>query len=478
MANPVPRPALATAVLLAGLAPTLVAADQPPAVFDVAAVDAYVASQVRDRGYPGLALAIAVDGEIVLSKGYGKRNLAENLPVGPETAFSVGSVTKQFTCAAVLLLAQEGKLSVDDPVSKYVPGLTRGNDITLYDLMTHASGYPDFYPLDFVVRQMREPIGVDDLIRQYAGAPLDFEPGSRYSYSNTGYVLLGRVIEKASGEPFHAFVGRRILQPLGLGHSEFDPAAGLADKATGYTTIALGPPQPAHREGSGWIYAAGDLWASAADLVRWDLALLGGKVMRPESLRLMTAPRMLPAGPTRNYGCGLASARREGEVVLSHSGGLSGYQSYNAMVPRTRSAVVLLANSEYLDPATLHGTILDLVIKSHRLDDQAPSVPTVDGPKPREAALAFFRQIQAGTVDRSTLSDEFSAYLPDPVLQGARERFGPLGEPTEITEQPSSERGGFEVTPLTFKFAGGTALKGLLYRSRDGKIQQLLFIKG
>lgn len=471
------RPAWLVAAALSLVVPAGLAAEGPPPVFDVDAIDAYAADQVRERGYPGLALAIAVDGKTVLAKGFGKRDLARGLAMNPDTAFSVGSLTKQFTCAAVFLLAEEGKLSVDDPVAKYFPDLTRAGEITVYDLMTHASGYPDYYPLDFVVRPMREPIAVDDLIRQYAGAKLDFEPGGRYSYSNTGYVLLGRIIEKVAGEPFHDFATRRLIKPVGMPHAGFANAA-PEDRAVGYTTIALGPPQPAYPEGPGWLFAAGDLWASAPDLVRWDQALMGGKVLRPDSWRLMASPRMLAEGQARNYGCGLTSSRRGGEVVLAHTGGVSGFQSYNAMVPRTRSAVVLLANSEYLDPASLHGAVLDLVLKAGHRDDPAPAVPAVAGPPARDAALAFFGQLRAGRVDRTALADEFSAYLTDDAVRGAGERFGPLGEPTSVEVTPPGERGGFEVATVTLKFADGSALKGTLYRSPDGKIQQLLFIKG
>ena len=126
----------------------------PPKTFDLEAIDAYVAAQVRDQGYPGLSLTIVREGKVVLAKGYGKRSLEDGAPVEPDTPFAVGSVTKQFTCACILLLAEEGKLSVDDKVAKYYPDLTRAGEITLYDLMTHTSGYPDFYPLDFVDRRL------------------------------------------------------------------------------------------------------------------------------------------------------------------------------------------------------------------------------------------------------------------------------------------------------------------------------------
>ena len=187
-----------------------------PDTFDTRAIDSFLSAQVQLANRVGLSIAIVKDGQVVLAKGYGKRSLEDRRPVEPDTLFAIGSVTKQFTCACVLLLAEDGKLSANDPVAKYYPNLTRAKDITLLDLMNHVSGYPDYYPLDFVDRRMQAAIAEDELLRQYAGGKLDFEPGSKYSYSNTGYILLARVVEKASGETFGAFLSRRILKPLGM----------------------------------------------------------------------------------------------------------------------------------------------------------------------------------------------------------------------------------------------------------------------
>src|SRR5262249_42232262 len=156
---------------------------------------------------------------------------------------------------------------------------------TLYDLMTHASGYPDYYPLDFVDRRLRKPRAVDKVIARYAGGKLDFEPGRRWSYSNTGYLILGRVIEKVSGESLGKFLDRPLLRPAGMRHSAFEPSPTAKGLARGYTSFALGPPEPAVQEAKGWLHAAGGLTASAPDLARWDLALMGGKVLKPESFR-------------------------------------------------------------------------------------------------------------------------------------------------------------------------------------------------
>ena len=179
----------------------------PPKTFDLAGIDAYVAGYVRDHGYAGLSLAIVREGKLIFAKGYGKRSLEDGVPVEPDTPFAIGLVTKQFTCASVLLLAEEGKLSVNDKVAKYYPSLTKAGEVSLHDLMTHTAGYPDYYPLDFVDRRMKAPVSESSLLAEYAGAA-DFEPRTRWSYSNTGYVLLGSIVAKASGMPFGRFAAK------------------------------------------------------------------------------------------------------------------------------------------------------------------------------------------------------------------------------------------------------------------------------
>jgi D-alanyl-D-alanine carboxypeptidase len=455
--------------LARGQSPTPV---ELPGRFEVGAVDAYVADVVARKGLTGLALAIAKDGKIVLAKGYGKRSLETGASVEPETPFAAGSVTKQFACACILLLAEDGKLSVDDKVAKYFPDLTGAGDISLYQLMTHTAGYADYYPLDFVDRRLSKPNPVDSVIKEYAGGKLDFPPGSRWSYSNTGYLILGRVVEKASGEPLGEFLRKRILGPVGMEHSSFDPTGADPNRASGYLPFALGSPGPAIPEANGWLYAAGGLWASAPDLARWDLALMGGKVLKPESMAIMTTPVKLSDGRFKDYGCGMNVRRDGGETILSHGGAVSGFRATNILIPRTKSAVVVLINDEQSDPAIAQA-IVGLLTKSETPFD----LPKIAGPPAKEVALDFFHQMQAGELDRSKLGEEFSVYLTDEKVKAAAPRLKALGEPTKVDVLSQSERGGMEVSSirLTFKSA---AIKGLLYRSTDGKIQQLLFEKG
>jgi D-alanyl-D-alanine carboxypeptidase len=448
---------------------------EPPRSFDLAKIDAHVAGRVHDEGYAGLSLTIMREGKVVLAKGYGKRLLDEGASVEPQTPFAVGSVTKQFTCACILLLAEEGRLSVDDKVAKYEPKLTRSGDITLHDLMTHISGYPDFYPLDFVDRRLLKPIQTEALLSEYAGAPLDFEPGAHWSYSNTGYVLLGHVVAKVSGKPFGQFLKERILDPLGMTHSAFELGPEVKGQNKGYTSFALGPLEAAEPEATGWLHAAGGLWASAPDLARWDLALMEGRVLKPDSYRVMTTPRSLKNGHTTGYGCGLNVRRIDGETVLIHGGAVSGFLSVNAMIPRKKSAVILLTNTEHLPADSLHSTILRLLLDD--LKKHGPSdLPKVSGPLPEEAALDFLHQMQAGKLDRDKLGEEFSLFVTDRRLRAAAPRLTALGEPEKVEVTSTYERGGMEVATIRFKFKA-SELGGLLYRTPDGKIQQFLIRK-
>jgi D-alanyl-D-alanine carboxypeptidase len=458
--------------------------------FDVSAVRRLVADQVKARGLVGLSLVLVKDGRTVLAEGFGRKTLRSGEPVTADTMFAIGSITKQFTAACVLLLAEEGKLGVMDKVAKYYPELTRAGDITLLDLMNHVSGYLDFYPLDFVDRPMMKPIEVDEVIRRYAGRELEFEPGTRYSYSNTGYLILGRVVEKASGEPFGTFLGRRILTPLGMTHTVYEPDPGGPACAQGHMSFWLGAPEAVPLEGKGWIAAAGALFSTPTDLAVWDAALTGGKVLKELSFKLMTSPRRLRDGGVSNYGCGLAVGDRRGVAVLSHNGAVNGFYALNLVVPSTRSAVILFSNlSSYSDVNIVYNQLAALVLpkvekspaaapKEKPRAPVAPSgIPAIAGPPAVDQAKAFVLALQAGRVDRDSLGEEFNFFLKDSVIPAAAARLMPLGEPTAAEVESIGERGGMEVSTTRLQFKPGV-LKVLMYRTPDGKIQQIFIQKG
>ena len=455
-----------------------------PAI-DVKAVEALIAERIQAGDLVGVSLAAARDGKIVLSGGYGRGRIDEGRPVAVDTMFAVGSVTKQFTAACIFLLAEDGKLAVTDKVAKYYPDLTRAADISILDLLNHVSGYSDYYPLDFVDRRMAKPLAEDDVIRAYAKGALDFEPGSRYSYSNTGFLILGRIVERVSGEAFGSFLSRRILQPLGMKHTIYEPEAKGPAFAEGHTTFALSAPTIASHEGKGWIAMAGALYSTASDLVRWDLALHGGKVLKPESYKLMTMRRRLSDGTLSNYACGLGIGERNGVPVISHNGAVSGFYAFNLVVPSTRSALAILINFEAGGQVNKIVRLIMPTLFPPAPAVQAPAaapapkpavaektnVPAIAGPAAGDEAKLMFLALQSGAIDRAALGGEFNWFLTNEKIKSAAARLKPYGAPTAVTVTMTGERGGMEVSTAELKFAAGT-LTTMMYRTPDGKVQQ------
>ncbi len=473
----------ASALLLAALAACNAAPPQPavsspppappaPAALkslDPADLDAFIARTVQEQRAIGVNVGVMQEGKVVLAKGYGLANTGTKAPVTPETLFAIGSVTKQFTCSVALQLEEEGKLSFTDRVSKYGDIFGHANEITLRDLGNHVSGYRDYYPLDFVDRPMATDWPEEKVLTTFTTKPLDFPPGTRYSYSNTGYLLLGFVAAKVGHKPFGQLLQERLLGPLGLTHTRYEPRRGEPGLAEGYTPIGLSAAEPSIPEGKGWIGAAGGLWSTPEDLMKWDLALIDGKVLKPASWKFMTTPRALTDGRSSAYGCGQSLRDRGPVLVVSHGGGVSGFGARNAFIPATRSAVVVMANADWA--AGVLDTIQEAVLAKLL---PVADAPKVNGPPARDMALEMLRQIRSGTVDRALLSDEYNAFLTAERLAMMSKSLIDAGEVSQAEAGPISERGGLEVSTVRL-LAGTTPIRTLMYRAPDGKIEEFLF---
>lgn len=433
-----------------------------------ARIDSLIRSTVAEKHIIGISVGVMQNGEVILAKGYGVRDMSTNAPVTPQTMFGVGSVTKQFTCASLLMLAEQHKLSLDDPVAKWYPNLTRARDITLRDLGGHVSGYRDYYPLDFVDREMAQAKTPDAIIAEYATRPLDFEPRSRWSYSNTGFLILGRVVERTSGQSFGAFLQQHIFAPLHMTRTTFEPAGPTGDMAHGYTSFALAPPIPAVPEAKGWASTAGAIWSTPTDLLAWDRSVLNRTLLSPASYTFMTTAQRLTDGRSAGYGCGESVNDRGPAVVLSHGGAVSGYVAQNTMIPATKSAVVLLSNSDFSPIGQLNQRIVSMLLP------KGVDAPIVAGLSADAAATKFLGELARGVVDRSTLGEDFSVYLTDAKVASARSTLNAMGPITNIRVVGRSERGGMEVASVAFDI-GQTHAGGLMYRTPDGKIQEFLF---
>ena len=305
---------------------------------DVARMEQVVDSYVSNKSFMGSVLVARGD-EVLLSKGYGSANLEWNIPNSPATKFRLGSVTKQFTAASILLLEERGKLNTDDPVKKFVPDAPAAWDkITIFHLLTHTSGIPNF--TNFPDYQSQEPFATtpEKLVARFRDKPLDFQPGEKWSYSNSGYVLLGYVLEKASGESYEKFVQENIFGPLGMKDSGYDSnSAVIPRRAAGYARSNDGPVN------AGFIhmsipFSAGALYSTTGDLLRWEQGLFGGKVLSAASLAKMTTPFK------NDYACGVGVRTVKGHKVIDHGGGIEGFNTFLAYYPEDKLTAVALGN--------------------------------------------------------------------------------------------------------------------------------------
>ena len=443
-------------------APARVPKPSAPVRFDAAAIDAWVASEIAERGTVGASLVVIRDGKIALANGYGKKRGDAAEPVTADTPFALGSVSKQFACAAAYMLSERGGLAMIDPVSKYYPALTRAADITLADLGGHTSGYRDYYPLDYVDVRLTKAIAPDELITQYAKLPLDFEPRTRWSYSNTGFVILARVIERVSGKPYAQLLDESIFKPLGMTASLVRPPSA----ASGHVSFLVDGAKPAPLEAEGWLFGMGDIWASANDVAKWDAVFFEGKLLTADSLKALTTSRTLANGKSTNYSCGLGVRMANGETVIGHSGWVGGFHTRNTVIPRTKSAVILLTNDEYTSAIDIADKIVGLLTA-----DEA--VPAVAGPPADEAARELIRQLQANKLDRTKLGADAAIYFDSARVAASSAMLRGLGDPV-VTIKSRGERGGLEATSLSVAFPSKT-FDASMFRAPDGKIHQLLF---
>ena len=264
------------AVVLSGCAQCATAQTQSVDTIDPAMkerVDAIAAGVMEQRGVPSASVAVVQGGKLVYTHAYGRAHIDPDKVATPEMRYSIGSISKQFTAAAVLFLQEEGKLKLDDLVGKYVPGLTRGDEITIRQILSHTSGYQDFWPEDYLMKPMEQPTTAQEILDRWAKKPLDFDPGTQWQYSNTNYVIAGLIVEKVSGQKLMDFLGEHVFHPLNMRSVwNSDEAKLTQTDATPYIRYALGPVRPAPKEGWGWMFAAGELAMTAHDLALWTRA--------------------------------------------------------------------------------------------------------------------------------------------------------------------------------------------------------------
>lgn len=439
-------------------------ADAPQPATLQGRIDQAVNRVLADTGVPSASIAVVKDGHVVYAQAYGKARLPDTA-AKPAMRYSIGSISKQFAAAAILMLQQQGKLSLDDKLSKYFPGLTRADDITLRELLSHTSGYQDYWPEDYVMPGMLHATTPAQILDTWAKKPLDFEPGSKWQYSNTGFVIIGAIIQKVSGLTPFEFLQKNVLPQLGISDAYNSNQKALpATDARGYTRFALGPPRPAPKEGAGWMFGAGELAMTAQDLARWDISVLKQSLLQPASYHQLETEVVLNNGLGSQYGLGVHVDSEGGRRVISHSGEVSGFTAMNMIYPDDDAAVVVLVNQD----ATPAPDLLAKAVAKVLFNVQDPAAA-----KALTQARAIFTGLQHGTINRALFTSNCNAYFDATALKDYAGSLTSLGTPQNFEQTGWKLRGGMTMRAYKITFPKVT-LHLSTYTMPDGKLEQYI----
>ncbi len=424
------------------------------------ALDERISAALRSSGAPSVSVAVVQHGEITYAKAFGQANIAENRSADASTRYAIGSVSKQFTSAALLLLAEQRKISLDDKVAKYLPDLTRAREVTIRELLSHTSGYEDYAPQDYIIPDWTHPITPAEILNQWAKKPLNFDPGTRWQYSNTNYVIAGQILEKAAGQPLVAFLREKIFQPLGMS-TPGEITDHAPTDASAYTRYALGPPRLVAREGPGWMFAAGELAMTPSDLALWDIAFLEKKILSARSYRDFTSEVKLKNHKETHYALGLDLGELNGTPMISHTGEVSGFLTSNAVFPAKGVAVVVCSNE---DGISLIGPLARQI---------AGVVLGASPEKETTQVRGILEGFREGHVDRAMFTSNANSYFNDIVLKDFAASLGGLGKLLDVTKSNEQLRGGMTHRSYRAQYEKKTVLLNV-YVMPDGRYEQFL----
>jgi CubicO group peptidase (beta-lactamase class C family) len=424
-----------------------------------ARVDATAREWLAATGAPSVSIALVQNGALAYARAYGDAELAPARAATTTTRYAIDSVSKEFTAAAILVLAEKGKLSLDDPIGKYIPDLGPAASPTIRQVLSHTSGLRDYWPQDFVPPEMLRTTTTAAIIDEWVRRPLDFKPGTEWQYSNTGFVVAGAIVERVSGMGLLDFLQRNIFAPLGMERITEDDTQPLSGgDASGYTRQGLGPTRRAPKEGAGWLFGASELAMAPSELARWDISLIKRSLLQPASYSAAFERVRLKDGTRKDYGLGLDIEQVQGRMRIGHSGAGSGFLAANRLWPRERMAIIAVTNADWADPEGLVDRIAFLVLPAD----------------PYEArARAVFSQYQQGTSDRMLFTEAGNSLLTPTALADLKASLGPLGPPVLIELERESKRGGM-VTRVWKILCGSKRLRAVERGYPDGKLEQFL----
>jgi len=402
----------------------------------------------------GSVLIVRAD-DILLDKGYGFADIDRKTPNSPSTKFCIGSLTKQFTAACILLLEERGKLHLGDPIKNYLSDIpTAWEKITFLELLTHSSGIPDLTKFAEYNAAQSVRVSPEELVAYFRDKPLDFPPGKNFRYSNSGYILLGCLIEKISGQNYADFLRKNIFDPAGMHDSGYDfNSAPVEQEATGYKISPDGV-VPAGYIDMTRAFSAGGLYSTTHDLLRWQQALYGGKILRSESLTRMTTPL------NNSAGLGIGIFKFMGQKVYYHAGEIAGFNSQVSYFPETQTSVIVLSNLEGVGASDIAPKLAKVAFgKSIVLPSERPALSL---PQEKLAKYVGTYEVSPGisviiSLNKGQLFVEVPGRSPkEPIFPASEQDFFLRSEDAEL-KFLSDQKG--EIISLTAKEPGEPVVK-------------------
>ncbi len=434
-----------------------------PADISPTDLDAIITAALEESGAPSVSVSIVSDRKLMYAKAFGMADIGAKRRASPETRYAVGSISKEFTAAALLMLQEEGKLSLDDKVGKYFPEMTRAREITIRQLLNHTAGYEDYAPQDYIIPEWTKPITPQTILNRWGKKPLNFDPGTRWQYSNTNYILAGKIFEKVSGTHLVEFLHTRIFAPLGM-TTATDCSEKRPDDAVAYTRYALGPPRVAKREADGWYFAAGELCMTASDLSKWDMGFIDKRLLSAKSYEEFTREVKLPVGKPTRYALGLVVSELDGVPLVWHNGEVSGFLALNEIFHTKGIAVTVLTNEDGINFIVPLGRRLSRAMLQN--GEEAPT-------KEISQIRSILAGLQKGQVERSLFTSNANSYFSELALGDFKSSLQSLGKLKTITRTDENLRGG--MTHRTYKADFDKQTVSLnVYIMPDGKVEQFL----
>lgn len=431
-------------------------------------IDRFVKEEMQRQHVPGVGVAVIQHGQVLKAQGYGVSNLEHRVAVTPDTLFQSGSLGKQFTAMAVMLQVEDGRLALSDPLTKFFPGAPAAwRGITVRHLLTHTSGIPDYVE---GMLDMRKDYTEDDLAKFAFGLPLEFPAGSRWNYSNTGYVLLGLIVHKVSGSFYGDVLATRVFTPLGMTTARvIDEADIIPNRAAGYQL------EKGEVKNQDWVAPAlnttadGSLYFSIRDLIAWDAGVRAKAVVKPESWTQILMPVTLTSGKTYPYGFGWFLDERGGKPLQQHSGSWQGFKTQFSRFLGDDLSIVVLANLAQANPARIADGIAAIV-------DPALAVPPLQPVDDRDAQMTsrashFLESARAGTLTPADLAYTRAGFFPD-IAKMIQTRLQPVPMPAPLVLVKREDVGDDRISTYEVR-AGAQVLLYTIGFAPDGKVSIL-----